>query len=138
MQSVLERIAQLNQESAQVSRRIALTACESFDEWLRVHMDANRELVQGHAIGLAGLRDNVALARLPLAHLRLWQQALENARDWFEAGVRTQATFAKILVEQANVASAAIRQIADDSAAEAAPVSDAAHQRPRERHRQAA
>ena len=138
MQSVLERIAELNQENSQVSRRIALAACESFDEWLRAQMDANRELVQGHAVGLAGLRDNAALAKLPVAYLRYWQKALESARDCVEAGARTQATFAKILFEQANAASTAIKQLADDSAAGAASASEAAHQRPRERPRQAA
>ena len=138
MQPVFERIAQLNQESSQVSRRIALAACESFDEWLRAQMDANRELVQGHAVGLAGLRDNIALAKLPVAYLRYWQKALESARDWVEVGVRTQATFANILFEQANAASTAIRQRADESAERAASASEAAHQRPREKPRQAA
>ncbi len=38
MESVFERIAQLNQESFQVSRRIALAACESFDEWMKAHL----------------------------------------------------------------------------------------------------
>lgn len=138
MQSVLERIAQLSQESSQDSRRIALAACESFDEWLRAQMDANRELVQGHAVGLAAVRDNAALAELPVAYFRYWQKALENARDWIEAGIRTQATLAKILFEQANAASTAIKQIADDSAPGPASASGALHQRARERHRQAA
>ena len=138
MQSALERIAQLNQESSQVSRRIALAACESFDEWLRAQMDANRELVQGHAVGLAGLRESVALAKLPVAYLRYWQRIVENAGDWVEAGVKTQATFAKILFEQANAASTAIRQIAEEPAVGAVAASEAAHQRPREKPRQAA
>lgn len=135
MQSVLERVVQLNQESSEVSRRIGLAACESFDECLRAQMDASRELLQGHAVGLAGLRDNAALAKLPAAYLRYWQKVFENARDWFEAGVRTQATLARILLEHANTGTTAIRQI-DDSATGAA--SDPAHQRTRERHRHAA
>jgi hypothetical protein len=138
VQSALERITQLTQESSQVSRRIALAACESFDEWLRAHMDANRELVQGRVVGLAALGENVALAKLPAAYLRYCQKNLECARDWVEAGVRTQATFAKMLFEQANAASTAIKQIAEDSAAGAASASDSAHQRSRERPRQAA
>ena len=135
MESVLERIVQLNQESLEVSRRIGLAACESFDECLRAQMDASRELLQGHAVGLAGLRDNAALAKLPAAYLRYWQKVFENTRDWFEASVPTQAMFARILFEHANPTTTAIRRI-DDSAAGA--VSDPAHQRPRERHRHAA
>lgn len=135
MQSVLERIVQIGQESSEVARRIGLAACESFDECLKAQMDASRELLQGHAVGLAGLRDNAALAKLPAAYLRYWQKVFENARDGFEAGVRTQATFARIFFEHANPARTAISRI-DDSAAGAD--SDPAHQRPRERHRHAA
>jgi hypothetical protein len=135
VQSVLERVVQLNQENSEIARRIGLAACESFDECLRAQMDASRELLQGHAVGLAGLRDNAALAKLPAAYLRYWQKVFENARDWFEAGVRTQATFARILFEHANSGTTAIRRI-DDSAAGAA--ADSAHQRSRERHRHAA
>jgi hypothetical protein len=135
VQSVLERIVQLNQESSEVSRRIGLAACESFDECLRAQMEANRELLQGHAVGLAGLRDNVALAKLPAAYLRYWQKVFENTRDWFEAGVRTQTAFAGILFDHANPRTTAISRL-DDSAAGVA--SDPAHQRPRERHRHAA
>jgi hypothetical protein len=98
-------------------------------------MDASRELLQGRAVGLAGVRDNAALAKLPAAYLRYWQKVFENARDWFEAGVRTQATLARILLEHANSGTTAIRRI-DDSAAGAD--SDPAQQRTRERHRHAA
>ena len=141
MESVFERIAQLNQESFQVSRRIALAACESFDEWMKAQMDASRELVQRNAAGPGALRQDgvpAALTRLPAAYERYWQKTFESARDWVEAGVRTQSAFTAILFEQANAANTAIKRIAEDSTARAASASDALHQRTRERPRQAA
>lgn len=80
MQSVLERIVQLNHKRSRDSRPIAQAAPGTFDESPGPRLGATRQSIHGHIGGLTVLGDNVTLAKLVVANLRKWQKILESLR----------------------------------------------------------